>query len=86
MNKAHALHEIITRPKSGRDRAYDPDYQRVGGSTVNAKTKEGMEYRGAPGPRRCHCGELVEVKDLNNHYKEHLNGERPMVVEDEFSD
>ena len=81
MRKAHALHATPRPNKYGRDRAYDAGYQRVGGSTVNALTVEGMEYRSAGGPRRCYCGRWVEVRDLNAHYKEHRDGERPRVME-----
>ena len=74
-------HVAVQPHKSGRDRAYDPGYKRVGGATVNPKTSDGIEHRATPGPRRCHCNAWVAVADLNAHYKAHLRGEIRMVVE-----
>ena len=83
IRKAHAVHATPRPHKSGRDRAYDPGYQRVGGALVNPKTTDGIEHRATPGPRQCYCGRWIEVKDLNAHYKAHLRGEIPRVAEEE---
>ena len=80
-HKAHAIHSIPRPHKSGRDKAYDPGYKRVGGATVNPNTGDGIEHRATSGPRKCHCGAWVAVSDLNAHYRAHLRREIPMVVE-----
>jgi hypothetical protein len=69
---------------SERDKSYDAGYQGRGANRTDTNTdSDGTARRSQRGLRICHCGARLKVSELNAHYKAHLAGTIPAVLEDD---